>query len=92
MGTDAHLGEMEGIASKLRSGGTQMESTASAPPAPQVGASTQAVAGALAMLASSSAGISEGLGAIGDAVQSGRDLYEDTDQANAEAVHKSGPR
>lgn len=44
------------------------------------------------MLASSSAGISEGLGAIGDAVQSGRDLYEDTDQANAEAVHKSGPR
>ncbi len=91
-GTDADLGELDGIASKLRSGGSQLEDGASAPPAPDVGMSTQAVAAALAMLTSSTAGISEGLGAVGDAVQSGRDLYQDSDQSNAEDLHNAGPR
>ena len=54
--------------------------------------STQAVAAALAVLTSSTAGISEGLGAVGDAVQSGRDLYQESDQSNAEDLHNAGPR
>lgn len=90
--TDAHLGELDTIASKLRSGGAQLEDGASAPPAPDVGMSTQAVAAALAMLTSSTAGISEGLGAVGDAVASGRDLYEEMDQSSAEDLHNTGPR
>lgn len=36
--------------------------------------------------------MSEGMGAVGDAVQSGRDLYEDTDQSNVEDLHNAGPR
>ncbi len=92
MGTDAHLDELTGLANRLRDAGTQMESVPAAPSAPQVGASTQAVAGALAMLASSAAGVSEGMVAIGDAVQSGRDLYQETDDTNAEDLNNSGPR
>ncbi|MHA6797917.1 hypothetical protein [Bounagaea algeriensis] len=89
-GTNAHLGELDGIASKLRNGGSQLEDGASAPPAPDVGMSTQAVAAALAMLTSSTAGISEGLGAVGDAVQSSRDVYQETDQTSAENLHNTG--
>lgn len=90
MGTEVHLGELEGLASKLHQGGAQLESVASPPPAPQVGLSTQAVAAALAMLSSSAAGVSEGMGAVGDAVRSGRDLYDETDQANADDLHGNG--
>ncbi len=83
MGTDAHLGEMEGLASKLRNGGTELDDAGAPPPAPEVGVSSQAVAAAMAMLASSVAGVSEGMGIVGDAVQSGRDLYDETDRSNA---------
>ena len=91
-GTEADLGELEAVSSKLRTGSNQLEDGASAPPAPEVGTSTQAVAGALALLTSNTAAISEGLTVIGDAIKSSRDLYQDTDQGNAEDLHNTGPR
>lgn len=91
-GTEADLGELEAVASKLRTGSSQLEDVASAPPAPDVGVSTQLVAGALAMLTSNTASISEGLTVIGDAITSSRDLYADTDQTNAEDLNNTGRR
>ncbi|MBE9376398.1 hypothetical protein IQ251_18255 [Saccharopolyspora sp. HNM0983] len=91
-GTNADLDELEAIASKLRGGSSQLEEAAAAPPAPDVGVATQAVAGALAMLTSNTAAISEALTVIGDAITSSRDLYQESDQISAEDLHDSGPR
>lgn len=83
-GTHVDPDELTGLAGKLRNAATSLDEAPSPPPAPDVGEATEAVAGALALLTSSTAGIVEGLGATGDAVAEGRDLYEETDHSNAE--------
>lgn len=85
-GTHADLDELGGLASKLRNAGSGLDGSAAPPPAPDVGVATEAVAAAMALLTSSAAGIAEGVGAAGDAVAQGRDLYDETEQSNADML------
>lgn len=80
---------LESVASKLRGASSNLEGGASAPPAPQVGACTAAVNAVLSLLSESVAGVVEGVGAAGDAVDRSRDRYVEADQRQASAITSS---
>ncbi|MCI2423461.1 hypothetical protein MOQ72_39225 [Saccharopolyspora sp. K220] len=90
-GTHAQLGDLEALASKLRTGAGELDGFAAPPPAPQVGVATEAVAGAMAMLTLSAAGIVEAMNYAGDEVAQGRNLYDETDHGNAGDIARTDP-
>jgi hypothetical protein len=90
-GTYAQLEELEALASKLRTGAADLDGSAAPPPAPQVGVATEAVAGVMAMLTLSAAGIVEALNYVGDEVAAGSNLYLETDHGNADDIARSNP-
>ncbi|OLT38729.1 hypothetical protein BJF85_08605 [Saccharomonospora sp. CUA-673] len=73
--------DLGGIARQLRSGATSLEEAAGDPPgAPEAGEITDVVQGLVGALSTSLAGVVEGCGAAGDAVESGRQAYETAEQ------------
>lgn len=94
-GTRAKLEDLQALATKLRAGAADLDGSAAPPPAPQVGVASEAVAGAMAMLTMSAAGIVEAMNHAGDEVAQGRNLYEDIDHGNASDIGRidpNGPR
>lgn len=90
-GTEAHLEELSALAARLRSGAEALDGIAPPPPAPQAGTPSEAITGAVSMLALSAAGVVDGMNAIADEVASGRDVYDETDTANADEFTKHSP-
>ncbi|PKW13706.1 WXG100 family type VII secretion target [Saccharopolyspora spinosa] len=90
-GTHAQLGELEALASRLRTGAAELDGSAAPPPAPQVGVASEAVAGVMAMLTLSAAEIVEALNYVGDEVAAGSNLYIETDHGNADDIARSNP-
>ncbi|QGK69539.1 hypothetical protein GIY23_08380 [Allosaccharopolyspora coralli] len=89
-GTHADLDALSGIASRLRNGAQDLDSMTAPPPAPVAGESTEAIAGAMAMLTISAAEIVEILNGMGDAVAHGRDVYDDTDAGTIKDLSRLG--
>lgn len=90
-GTKANLEDLDGLAAKLRAGAARLDGSATPPPAPQAGVPTEAIAGVMAMLTMSTAGIVEGLNAVADEVAAGRNVYDETDENNAGEFLKNSP-
>ncbi|RKT86199.1 hypothetical protein SAMN05421805_10292 [Saccharopolyspora antimicrobica] len=90
-GTQAQLGDLEALASQLRTGAMELDGSGAPPPAPQVGVATEAVAGAMAMLALSAAEIVEAMNFAGAEVAAGRNLYDETDHGNADDIARTAP-
>lgn len=68
--------ELQSLAGKLRGASSDLEKGASAAPPPvEAGEVTGAISGFVGAMTSSLAGIVEGVGAAGDAVVSGKDIY-----------------
>jgi hypothetical protein len=84
--TDVDLAAMEGIASRLRTASTDLESTASPPEAPEAGDATGILALLLSHLTLSMDGAITGLGVSGDAVTDSRELFQQTDDANRDIL------
>ncbi len=94
MGTQADPETLSAMASRLRNASTEAEGQAGEPPMPQAGAVTPAIEAALRTICEGMANMSASVGAVGDSVGEGRDLYTETDyqaalglertQANAE--------
>lgn len=81
MGYEADKANLEGVAGRLRSGASSLESGAGAPPPPaDAGVVTGAVNGLVGALTTSLAGVVEGIGAAGDAVATSRDSYAGAEQ------------
>lgn len=73
--------QLQAIAHKLRGASGELESGADKPPPPvEAGEVTDAIQGFVGAMASSLAGIVEGVGAAGDAVVSGKDAYVQSDE------------
>lgn len=84
-GTEADPATLEAIASKFRNASTDLENSASPPPEPQAGVVTGAVTGALAVLTNALGNVVTDMGALGESVAQGRDLYVETDYEQAAA-------
>jgi hypothetical protein len=75
------------LAGGLRTAGTSLERGAAAPPAPEAGACTAAVAAVQAQLAESVAGISEAMAATADGVNKNADLYAVTEDDQTASIN-----
>lgn len=84
--TDVTLGALEGIASRLRRAGSDLESTASPPGTPEAGDATGILAALLSHITLSMDGAVTGLGAAGDAVSSSRELFQQTEDGNRDML------
>jgi hypothetical protein len=84
MSTDVDPETLDSVAGTLRNASSDLDGSAGAPAAPQVGAASGAVAALLAFLADEAASISEGVGGAGDAVAAGGQSYLETDDGQAE--------
>lgn len=90
-GYDVNTGDLSGLASKLRGGANTLEEAAGKPPgAPDAGDITGVVQGLVGALSTSLAGVVEGCGAAGDAVESGREAYEEAEQNSRRDVVDAG--
>lgn len=86
-------GALDGLASRLRNGASDLEGGASKPPpSPEAGEITTVVTGLVGALSTSLAGVVEGVGAAGDALITSRDAYETAEQDARADVEKAGPR
>lgn len=84
MGTEADPVLMQSVAERLQNAATDLENGETVPELPELGAATGAVAGALAVLTDSTAGVVEGFGALGNAVAHSGQEYQSNDQAQGE--------
>ena len=75
---------MQSVAERLQNAATDLENSETAPELPELGAATSAIAGALAVLTDSTAGVVEGFGALGNAVAHSGKEYQMNDQAQGE--------
>lgn len=82
-GTDADPETLEAVASKLRNASTDLKASASPPPKPEVGVVTDVVHNALGVLTNALGNTVTDVGALGDSVAKGRDLYVETDYEQA---------
>lgn len=87
-GTEVDPATLETVASTLRNASSELESSASAPPQPEVGVVTGAVTSALAVLTNALGNVVTDVGALGDAVAEGRKVYVETDYEQAAAFQQ----
>lgn len=73
---------LDNFASKLRNASTDLEATANPPEVPEAGEATGLIASMLSHMTLSMDGAVTGLGAAGDAVAAGREVFQVTEDDN----------
>lgn len=73
---------LNGFAAKLRNASTDLENTTNPPEVPEAGDATGILGSMLSHLTQSMAGAVTGLGAAGDAVANGQDIFQETEDTN----------
>jgi uncharacterized protein YukE len=91
-GIQADTAMLQAIADRLRNAGSDLEGTEAPPEAPELGAATGAVGGALAMLTESTGGVVEGLAALSKGVSESKQGYETNDQDQSQNFARIQPR
>lgn len=87
---DADPVTLEQVARRLRGAAMDLDATPAPPPAPEVGPCTAGVAAVLAFLTGSAAGVCEGIGVAGEAVERSHALYAQVDAGEAGSLRFVG--
>lgn len=88
-GFNVDHGELKRLASRIRSGASDLDAPAGdAPDAPDAGVSTAAVTGALAEIGRAVIGLDETMTEVADNVVQSHGDYQETDHSNAGNLHR----
>lgn len=82
---------LEGYASRLRNAATDLEGMASPPELPEAEEAAGLLASILSHVTTSLSEITSGLGAAGDSVASGSDVFVDTEGTNVRSMNNLSP-
>ncbi|MPY85790.1 MAG: hypothetical protein GEV00_21405 [Actinophytocola sp.] len=90
---DIHVEQtaLSGFAAKLRNASTDLENITSPPEVPEAGDATGILGSILSHLTQSMDGAVTGLGAAGDAVANGGDIFQNTEDTNRGSMDRVLP-